>query len=150
MQVNADGTGVSFVSGQVPTIDGTQLAAQLPSGTKCEGGSSGDRCVVSIVAADGTGNCIVVQQPKGTEVSHSPAASPTPTPKTHGADAPAATPSPNKDTQSSVKSNDGSADNGNKLESNAGKGNSSESNKVNQRSNEGRMHSRDFMRNHVQ
>jgi hypothetical protein len=70
MQVDAAGTGKNFVAGQVtkngdlaPKDVGTQqLTASLPAGTKCTGGQSKNRCLVSFKNASGFGNCVVVSQ----------------------------------------------------------------------------------------
>ncbi|KII87861.1 hypothetical protein PLICRDRAFT_141880 [Plicaturopsis crispa FD-325 SS-3] len=46
-----------------PTAAGTtQLTAQLPAGTKCTGGKTGDLCLASFKTAGGFGNCVVVKQ----------------------------------------------------------------------------------------
>ncbi|KAJ8454587.1 hypothetical protein ONZ51_g12944 [Trametes cubensis] len=42
-----------------------QLVIQLPSGTKCSGGASKDKCLASFTTAGGFGNCVVVQQSAG-------------------------------------------------------------------------------------
>ncbi|KAI0714452.1 hypothetical protein C8T65DRAFT_738700 [Cerioporus squamosus] len=69
-QVDATGTGKSFVNAEVlqngvksPTTTGsTQLVVQMPAGTTCSGGATGDKCLVTFTTAGGFGNCVVVQQ----------------------------------------------------------------------------------------
>jgi hypothetical protein len=52
---------------KAPSSIGSQnLTVQLPSGTKCQGGPSGNLCLVSFKTAGGFGNCVVVQQGPGT------------------------------------------------------------------------------------
>ncbi|RDX57566.1 hypothetical protein OH76DRAFT_1310533, partial [Lentinus brumalis] len=69
-KVDATGTGKSFVNAEVlqngvksPTSTGsTQLVIQMPAGTTCSGGATGDKCLVTFTTAGGFGNCVVVQQ----------------------------------------------------------------------------------------
>ncbi|KAF8504836.1 hypothetical protein F5888DRAFT_1658984 [Russula emetica] len=71
VSVDQTGTGDNFAEAQMvangdedPTSDGTQqLTVQLPNGTKCDGGSGKDRCLVSFATDAGYGNCVVVTQP---------------------------------------------------------------------------------------
>ncbi|KAI0657916.1 hypothetical protein C8Q70DRAFT_900342, partial [Cubamyces menziesii] len=71
--IDPTGTGKSFVSADVlqngdknPSGTGSQqLVIQLPSGTKCSGGASKDKCLASFTTAGGFGNCVVVQQSAG-------------------------------------------------------------------------------------
>ncbi|CDO70973.1 hypothetical protein BN946_scf184830.g5 [Trametes cinnabarina] len=68
-QIDPTGTGKSFTAATVlqngdknPTDVGSQqLVVQLPAGTACSGGATGDKCLVSFVTAGGFGNCVVVQ-----------------------------------------------------------------------------------------
>ncbi|CDO68171.1 hypothetical protein BN946_scf184938.g23 [Trametes cinnabarina] len=77
--VDPTGTGKSFVSADVlqngdknPSNTGSQqLVVQLPSNTKCSGGASKDKCLVSFTTVSGFGNCVVVQQAGGSSVSDS-------------------------------------------------------------------------------
>ncbi|KAF9254153.1 hypothetical protein L218DRAFT_886903 [Marasmius fiardii PR-910] len=72
--LDATGTGTTF-DGQVevttngdaePTNGGSQpLVAQLPAGTKCSGGASGNLCLVAFKSLGGFGNCVVVAQGGG-------------------------------------------------------------------------------------
>jgi len=68
--VDPSGTGKNFlkmtvsVNGDpVPKNTGSQdVIAQLPTGTKCTGGSNKDKCLVQFVTTRGFGNCVVVSQ----------------------------------------------------------------------------------------
>ncbi|KAI9065248.1 hypothetical protein FKP32DRAFT_1674893 [Trametes sanguinea] len=68
-QIDPTGTGKSFTAATVlqngdksPTGTGSQqLVVQMPAGTACTGGATGDKCLVSFVTAGGFGNCVVVQ-----------------------------------------------------------------------------------------
>jgi len=70
VQINADGTGKNFVAATMlvngdanPTSVGTQsLTVQMPAGTKCTGGTSGNLCLASFVTTAGFGNCVAVSQ----------------------------------------------------------------------------------------
>ncbi|KAI0334047.1 hypothetical protein GY45DRAFT_142898 [Cubamyces sp. BRFM 1775] len=71
VSVDPTATGTDFSTGptvltngdRVPTVVGSQpLVVQLPTGTVCTGGLSGDLCLVSFVTAGNFGNCVVVQQ----------------------------------------------------------------------------------------
>lgn len=44
------------------TVGSDQVTVQLPAGTTCTGGSTGNQCLVSMVTTAGFGNCVVVQQ----------------------------------------------------------------------------------------
>ncbi|RPD61106.1 hypothetical protein L226DRAFT_570836 [Lentinus tigrinus ALCF2SS1-7] len=69
-QVDATGTGKSFVNAEVlqngvkspKTTGSVQLVVQMPAGTTCTGGATGDKCLVTFKTAGGFGNCVVVQQ----------------------------------------------------------------------------------------
>ncbi|KAH9899177.1 hypothetical protein C8Q73DRAFT_743232 [Cubamyces lactineus] len=68
-QIDPTGTGNSFTAATVlqngdknPTSTGSQqLVVEMPAGTTCSGGATGDKCLVSFVTAGGFGNCAVVQ-----------------------------------------------------------------------------------------
>ncbi|KAH9050869.1 hypothetical protein EDB83DRAFT_2226600 [Lactarius deliciosus] len=60
VQVDASGTGQNFVAAKMikPTSTGTeQLKVQLPSGTKCTGGTGKNLCLVSFATTSRFGNC---------------------------------------------------------------------------------------------
>ncbi|KAI0266508.1 hypothetical protein BC834DRAFT_843099 [Gloeopeniophorella convolvens] len=90
VEVDASGTGKSFVAGKVvtngnaaPTTVGTdKLVFQLPTGTKCTGGPKQNLCVASLTTTAGFGNCIAIQQggaaPAASPANASAEASPSP------------------------------------------------------------------------
>jgi len=48
---------------QAPTEDiSEQLTVQMPAGTNCTGGASGNLCLASFKTTAGFGNCVVVSQ----------------------------------------------------------------------------------------
>ncbi|QRW05836.1 hypothetical protein RhiLY_04835 [Ceratobasidium sp. AG-Ba] len=69
-KVDATGKGSAFKAATVtkngvlaPAGTGdVQLTVQMPAGTKCAGGKTGNKCLVSFTSAGGFGNCVVVQQ----------------------------------------------------------------------------------------
>ncbi|KAF9528620.1 hypothetical protein CPB83DRAFT_766445, partial [Crepidotus variabilis] len=69
-KVDATGQGKTFVAMTVTTngdaaptyYDPQTIVAQLPAGTKCTGGATGNKCLVQFVTTAGFGNCVVVQQ----------------------------------------------------------------------------------------
>lgn len=67
VQVDASGTGKDFVAAQMaPENDDTQqFTIQLPTGTKCTGGTNQNLCLASITTTSGLGNCVVVLQAAG-------------------------------------------------------------------------------------
>ncbi|KAA1472433.1 hypothetical protein DENSPDRAFT_859448 [Dentipellis sp. KUC8613] len=66
LQVDASGTGKSFVKGTVttngdaaPAATGTQnIVGSLPAGTQCTGGPNHNLCLVSMTTGGGFGNCV--------------------------------------------------------------------------------------------
>jgi hypothetical protein len=64
VQVDASGTGKNFVAAQMtPANDDTQqFTVQLPTGTKCTGGTNQNLCLASITKTSGLGDCVVVSQ----------------------------------------------------------------------------------------
>jgi len=71
-KVDATGKGTKFVAAKIttngqaaPTNVGSQtLSVSLPAGTKCTGGTTGNKCLVSFTSTSGFGNCVVVTQAK--------------------------------------------------------------------------------------
>lgn len=69
-KVDPSGTGKNFLAMTVsvngdpaPKNTGSQdVVAQLPTGTKCAGGSDKSKCLVQFVTTKGFGNCVVVSQ----------------------------------------------------------------------------------------
>jgi hypothetical protein len=69
-KVDPTGKGTSFVAAKIttngiaaPTTVGSQsLVVSLPANTKCTGGTTGNKCLVSFVSTAGFGNCVVVTQ----------------------------------------------------------------------------------------
>jgi hypothetical protein len=67
-QVDATGKGTAFKAATVskngvaaPTSTGdVQITVQMPAGTACMGGATGNKCLVSFKSAGGFGNCVVV------------------------------------------------------------------------------------------
>ncbi|KAI9441733.1 hypothetical protein H4582DRAFT_2118987 [Lactarius indigo] len=84
VQVDASGTGQNFVAAKMvvngdanPTSAGTeQLQVQLPSGTKCTGGTGKNLCLASFVTTAGFGNCVVVSQAQAQDGNPSKSANP--------------------------------------------------------------------------
>jgi len=72
-QVDATGVGKTFVAAKVTTngdpapktVGSQPLVVQLPAGTKCTGGATKNKCLVSFKSSAGFGNCVVVQQGGG-------------------------------------------------------------------------------------
>ncbi|CAE6481687.1 hypothetical protein ACGC1H_001161 [Rhizoctonia solani] len=72
-QVDSTGKGTGFKAATVtkngqlaPSGTGsTQITVQMPAGTTCKGGASGNRCLVSFKSAGGFGNCVVVSSAGG-------------------------------------------------------------------------------------
>ncbi|KAG8758313.1 hypothetical protein FRC11_003893 [Ceratobasidium sp. 423] len=72
-QVDATGKGTGFKAATVtkngelaPKGTGNvQITVQMPAGTTCTGGASGNRCLVSFKSAGGFGNCVVVSSGGG-------------------------------------------------------------------------------------
>jgi len=70
VQVDASGTGKKFVPAKMvangnpnPATTGTEnITAQLPPGTKCNGGAKQNLCLASFTTTAGFGNCVVVSQ----------------------------------------------------------------------------------------
>jgi len=83
-EVDPTGTGKSFTATGVtvktngdedPTNVGSQpLVVQLPAGTACKGGASGNVCLVSFKTAGGFGNCVAVSSGASTGGAASPPA----------------------------------------------------------------------------
>ncbi|KAI9465352.1 hypothetical protein BJY52DRAFT_682882 [Lactarius psammicola] len=79
VQVDASGTGKNFVAAKMvvdgdanPTkVDTQQLTVQLPSGTKCTGGTGKNLCLASFITTAGFGNCVVVSQAQEANPSNS-------------------------------------------------------------------------------
>ncbi|KAF8815105.1 hypothetical protein BYT27DRAFT_7080752 [Phlegmacium glaucopus] len=73
-KVDASGTGTKFVAMNITTngdnspqgVESQPVIASLPSGTKCTGGKSRDKCLVQFVSGAGFGNCVVVSQATAT------------------------------------------------------------------------------------
>lgn len=73
VSVNTDGSGQSFTPAQVtqngdpnPSNTGSEpLTVQLPANTKCGGGATKDKCLLSLTTTAGFGNCVVIQQSGG-------------------------------------------------------------------------------------
>jgi len=73
-RVDPTGKGTNFVAMTVntngdaaPQNVGTQnIAATLPAGTSCTGGSTKNKCLVQFVTTAGFGNCVVVSQAAAT------------------------------------------------------------------------------------
>ncbi|TFK38031.1 hypothetical protein BDQ12DRAFT_652301 [Crucibulum laeve] len=69
-QVDATGAGTKFVAATVTTngdaapaaVGSQKIVASLPAGTKCTGGATGNKCLVSFKTTAGFGNCVVVSQ----------------------------------------------------------------------------------------
>ncbi|KAJ7503268.1 hypothetical protein B0H11DRAFT_1630707, partial [Mycena galericulata] len=65
VQVDATGTGKSFVAGTVSTngnpaptaVETDKVVFNLPAGTKCTGGTAGNLCLVSVKTTAGFGAC---------------------------------------------------------------------------------------------
>ncbi|KAJ6492583.1 hypothetical protein C8R47DRAFT_1013273, partial [Mycena vitilis] len=70
VQIDATGTGKSFVAGTVTTngnpapkaVESDKVAFTLPAGTKCTGGAAKNLCLVSVKTTAGFGACTVVSQ----------------------------------------------------------------------------------------
>ncbi|KDN46356.1 hypothetical protein RSAG8_04300, partial [Rhizoctonia solani AG-8 WAC10335] len=81
-QVDATGKGAGFKAATVtkngqlaPSGTGsTQITVQMPAGTTCTGGASGNRCLVSFKSAGGFGNCVVVSSGGGNAAAGTKAA----------------------------------------------------------------------------
>jgi len=71
-QVDPSGTGKNFVKMTIIGANGDpapkdnkgsqDVVAKLPTGTKCTGGSTKNKCLVQFVTTSGFGNCVVVSQ----------------------------------------------------------------------------------------
>lgn len=69
-KVDVTGTGTNFVPMNITTngddspkaAESESLVASLPSGAKCTGGRSGNKCLVQFTSGSGFGNCVVVSQ----------------------------------------------------------------------------------------
>lgn len=69
-KVDATGKGTDFVAAKIttnglaaPTNVGSQtLTVALPAGTKCSGGTTKNKCLLSFTSTSGFGNCVVVTQ----------------------------------------------------------------------------------------
>ncbi|KAF5310567.1 hypothetical protein D9619_008197 [Psilocybe cf. subviscida] len=69
-KVDATGKGTKFVAAAVTTngdaapsnVGSQTIVASLPAGTKCTGGSTGNKCLVQFTTTAGFGNCVVVSQ----------------------------------------------------------------------------------------
>jgi len=69
-KVDATGKGTKFVAMTVttngdaapPNAGSQAIVAELPAGTKCTGGKTGNKCLVQFVTTAGFGNCVVVSQ----------------------------------------------------------------------------------------
>ncbi|CAL1699683.1 unnamed protein product [Somion occarium] len=46
-------------------VGSEQITVQMPAGTTCTGGATGDQCLVSFKTSGGFGNCVLVQQSAG-------------------------------------------------------------------------------------
>jgi len=84
VSVNADGSGKSFTPATVtqngdanPSNTGSEpITVQLPANTKCTGGATKDKCLVSLTTTAGFGNCVVVQQAAAGNANNGAAAAP--------------------------------------------------------------------------
>ncbi|KAI0630884.1 hypothetical protein C8Q77DRAFT_233104 [Trametes polyzona] len=86
--VDFSGTGEKFVAATVvqngdkapKNVGSQEVIVQLPEGSRCTGGTSGDLCLVAFTTTSGFGNCVVVQTPATAASTVEPSATSTPAP----------------------------------------------------------------------